>query len=129
MHQQVVFRRLLWIEAAAFALVIVVLWLDELLDLPHILFGAVPTPLRLSECVFESSLALLLAIGTLTVTARAFRRITYLESLVVMCAWCNRVRDGNEWFTMEEFLEHQHSARTTHGICERCASRVVTPAG
>jgi hypothetical protein len=129
MRQQVVFRRLLWIEAAAFALVIVVLWLDELLDLPHILFGAVPTPLRLSECVFESSLALLLAIGTLTVTARAFRRITYLESLVVMCAWCGRVRDGDEWLTMEQFLEHQHAARTTHGICERCASSVVTPAG
>ena len=126
-RQEIVFRRLLWLEAVAFLLVIVVLWLDELLDLPHLLFNATPTPLRLSECVFESSLTLVLAIGVLSITAAAFRRITYLESLVVMCSWCRRVREGREWLSMEEFLERQHAARTTHGICERCAAGIVTP--
>jgi hypothetical protein len=70
-----------------------------------------------------------LAVGAVvvTVTYRAFRRIEYLESLVVMCAWCRRVRAGDEWLGIEQFLERQHHAHTTHGICNTCAEGVLLP--
>ncbi len=74
----------------AFPTVAVVIWLDEPLDLPHLFFQAPPTPFRLAECTLESALTLILGLTVVTVTARAFRRIEYLESLVVMCAWCRR---------------------------------------
>ena len=72
-------------------------------------------------------LTLLLGTAVVAVTARAFRRILYLESLVVMCAWCRRVREGTEWLSVEEFIDRQHRARTTHGNCEACAEGIVLP--
>ena len=122
-----VFGRILWLEAVAFLLVATILWLDELIDLPHLLFGAPRTVPQLAECIFESLLTILLGAAVVAVTRSAFRRIEYLESLVVMCAWCRRVREGDEWLSMEQFLARQHHARTTHGICEACAATVIAP--
>jgi hypothetical protein len=120
---------MLMLEGVAFLAVIAIIWLDEVLDLPHILFRATPTPLRVGEGLMESLLILVLGIAVLFVTARAFRRIAYLESLVVMCAWCRRVREGPEWLPVELFLERQHNANTSHGICERCAAGIAVPPG
>ena len=125
--RSVVFRRTLLLEGAGFLLIVAIIWMDEIFDLPHLLFGAAPTPLRLGEGFLES--ALTVAVGTVivSITYRAFRRIEYLESLVVMCAWCRRVRAQEEWLTVEAFLERQHNARTTHGICEGCAAGITVP--
>lgn len=125
--RSVVFRRTLLLEGAGFLLIVAIIWMDEIFDLPHLLFGAAPTPLRLGEGFLES--ALTVAVGTVivSITYRAFRRIEYLESLVVMCAWCRRVRAQEEWLTVEAFLERQHNARTTHGICEGCAAGITMP--
>jgi hypothetical protein len=125
--RRVGFRRILALEAAAFLLVATIPWLDELIDLPHLLFGVPPEVPRLAECTFESLLTLMLGAAVVVVTRRAFHRILYLESLVVMCAWCRRVRDGTEWLSVEDFLSRQHHARTSHGICEACAAATVRP--
>lgn len=125
--RQLVFRRILALEASAFVLVATILWLDELVDLPHLAFGVPSQGPRLAECTFESLLTVLLGAAVVAITARAFRRIVYLESLVVMCAWCRRVREGAEWLSVEEFLARQHQARTSHGICDACAAGIVLP--
>ncbi len=125
--RSVVFRRTLLLEGAGFLLIVVIIWMDEILDLPRLLFGAAPTPLRLGEAWLESALTVAVATVIVSITYRAFRRIEYLESLVVMCAWCRRVRAQEEWLTVEAFLEWQHNARTTHGICEGCAAGIAMP--
>ena len=122
-----VFRYTLALEAAGFALIVAIIWLDELLDLPRLLFGAAPTPLRVGEGVLESVLTLAVGSMIVGITYRAFRRIEYLESLVVMCAWCRRVRAGEEWLSVEDFLEQQHHSHTTHGICGNCADGLAIP--
>ena len=125
--RRIVLRRILLLEAIAFLAIVAIIWLDEVLDLPHLLFRAPPTPLRLGEGFLESILTLAVGIGVVLVTGRAFRRIEYLESLIVMCAWCRRVRDGGDWVTVELFLERQHHAQTSHGICDACAAGVTLP--
>jgi len=125
--RSVVFRRTLLLEGASFLLIVAIIWMDEIFDLPHLLFGAAPTPLRLGEGGLESTLTVAVGIVIVSITYRAFRRIEYLESLVVMCAWCRRVRAQEEWLTVEAFLERQHNARTTHGICEGCAAGIALP--
>jgi hypothetical protein len=117
------------LEAAGFLLIVLIIWMDELLDLPHILLGAAPTPVRWGEGAIESLLTLAVGVAVVTITVRAFRRIEYLESLIVMCAWCRRVRSGREWVTVESFLERQHQSRTSHGICETCAQGISLPSG
>jgi hypothetical protein len=87
-----VFRYTVALETAGFVLIIGLIWLDELLDLPRLLFGAAPTPIRLGEGLMESVMTLLVGVVIVFITHRSFRRIEYLESLVVMCAWCRRVR-------------------------------------
>ena len=125
--RRVVLRRILVLESVAFLVIVAIIWLDEWLDLPHILFRAPPTPFRVQEALLESILTMIVGTGVVSVTWRAFRRIEYLESLIVMCAWCRRVREGGEWLTVEAFLERQHHAQTTHGICETCAAGVTMP--
>jgi hypothetical protein len=122
-----VFRYTLALEAAGFLLIIAIIWLDEILDLPRLLFGAAATPLRLGEGVLESVLTAAVGAAVVSITYRAFRRIEYLESLVVVCAWCRRVRAGEEWLTMERFLEREHHSQTTHGICSVCAASITIP--
>ena len=125
--RSVVFRRSLLLEAAGFLWIVAIIWMDEIFDLPHLLFGATPTPLRWGEGGLESALTLAVGVVIVSITYRAFRRIEYLESLVVMCAWCRRVRAEDEWITVEAFMERQHNARTTHGICEGCAASIIIP--
>ena len=122
-----VFRYTLALEAAGFLLIIAIIWLDEVLDLPRLLLGAAATPLRPGEGLLESLLTLGVGTVVVSITYRAFRRIEYLQSLVVICAWCRRVRSEDEWLGMEQFLERQHNAHTTHGICDACAAGILTP--
>jgi len=70
--RRTVFRRVLILETLAFLLVALIIWLDELLDLPHLLFHAPATPLRLAECGLESALTLLLGIGVVPALVALF---------------------------------------------------------
>ena len=112
---------MLTLEAVGFLLIVAIIWMDELLDLPHRMFGAPRTPVRWGEGVLESVLIIAVGAAVVLTTYRAFRRIEYLESLIVMCAWCRRVRAKDEWLSVESFLERQHQSHTSHGICQDCA--------
>jgi hypothetical protein len=116
-------RLILLLQSLGFGLVLATLWADELLDLPHVLFGAAPTPGRLSEAVFESAVVALLGVITTSVTARLTRRIVALESFVVLCGWCRRIRNEGEWLTFESFFA-AHQANTSHGLCPECAAKL-----
>ena len=120
---------MLALEAVGFLLIVAIIWMDELLDLPHLMLGAARTPVRWAEGILESLLIIAVGTAVMVISYRAIRRIEYLESLVVLCAWCRRVRSGEEWLSVEHFLERQHQARTSHGICEVCAKGVTVPRG
>lgn len=47
-------KRILKYEIIAFLAIIVMLWLDEILDLPHFILGADPTPINWREALFET---------------------------------------------------------------------------
>jgi hypothetical protein len=118
---------MLALEAAGFLVIVAIIWMDEILDLPHVLFGAPSSPVRWVEGFLESFLTIAVGAAVVAITYSAFRRIEYLESLIVMCAWCRRVRSGGEWLSVEDFLEREHQSRTTHGICQGCAQKIAVP--
>ena len=107
------------LEAAGFLAIACMVWLDELLDVPHHVFGAPASPFRPYEAIVVSGLVLLLGVAIILYTVHLVRR---LDSLIVLCAWCHRVRVKSEWVSIEEFL-HVHRAETSHGICAECAAR------
>jgi hypothetical protein len=116
-------RQLIVLQLLGFAIVLAMLWADELLDLPHILFNATATPRRLSEAVFESTVVAVLGLVTTSFTMRLTRRIVALESFVVLCGWCRRIRDEGRWLTLEAFLT-AHQANASHGLCPECAAKL-----
>ena len=44
-------KQILLIELTGFVFVLLVLWMDEIVDLPNVLFGAPTTPNNLTECL------------------------------------------------------------------------------
>lgn len=109
-------------ETAAFCTIIVALWLDEVFDLPHLLFGAEATPINWRESLFESILTAIVAAVIIYFTKKLFQRITFLEGIVPICSFCKKIRDENgEWQQMETFISERTDAEFSHGICPDCA--------
>jgi hypothetical protein len=111
------------LEAAGFLTIVALIWIDELWDLPYYLFGASPTPFRPAEAIAESGLVVLMGAAIIVASIRILRRVAYLESMIVLCAWCRRVRMDDSWVSIEEFL-HVHRRTTSHGICPDCDVRL-----
>lgn len=110
-------------EALLFVLVILVLWLDEFLDLPHLLLGAAQTPYRPQEYIIETASVLLVAVIVITSTLLLLRRARRLEKFLRICAWCKKVRVDDRWVSFEEYMLKEHDLRSSHGICEDCAAK------
>ena len=49
-----------------------------------------------------------------------FRRLAYLESLLILCAACQRVADEGRWMAFEMFVQSRDRTETTHGMCPDC---------
>ncbi len=113
--------RIIFLEMVGFVAVMAVIWLDELADLPYYLAVADRTPPRVPEAVLESALVVLVCAGVIASTIWLSRRIEHLESYIVMCAWCRRVRVDGRWITFEEYLCEKDNLETSHGLCKACA--------
>jgi hypothetical protein len=110
----------LLLEALGFIFVALLIWVNEYLDLPHMLLGAGPTPWRPVEVAIESGFVLSLGAAVTGVSWLTFRRLAYLESLLTLCAGCKRVGDEGRWMEFESFVESRDSLETTHGMCPDC---------
>jgi hypothetical protein len=112
-------RTVLWYEVAAFSLLIVLSWADELLGIPARLFGGPHHP-NLPEAGLETFVILLVAVPIVLRTKRVVARLFYLEGFLKVCAWCQKVEDAGSWIPIAEFFQQRLDARTSHGICPDC---------
>lgn len=122
MNKQKISRYLISYEAIGFGLLFVILWLDELWDLPCLLMGADPTPINWRESILESFLALLVGLFTIYFTKKLLSEIKYLGGFLPICASCKKIRDdqGN-WVQIEGYIREHSEAKFSHGICPQCA--------
>ena len=112
----------LLLEALAFVFVALLIWVNEFLDLPHLLFGSPASAWRPVEVAIESGFVLLLGAAVTGVSWLTFRRLAYLESLLTLCASCQRVGDEGRWMPFEAFVAARDHVDTTHGMCPDCQS-------
>ena len=54
--KRLVSRRVMCYEAAGFLFVILIIWLNELIDIPYLCLGAEQTPVNWRESLFETVL-------------------------------------------------------------------------
>jgi hypothetical protein len=101
-----------------------IVWLDELLDLPHLLFGWPPGAAKYPEAIMESILILLVGVVVVVNTVWLFKRIEQLESYIVMCAWCRKIKaDDERWIVIEDYLKEKDARQISHGLCNKCAEK------
>ena len=119
-------RRLaLVLQVAGFVLVAGVIWLDEAIDLPHLLFRASPTPFRPEEALFEMLLLGLTAAASILVTGTILRRLAYVETLVRFCPSRQRVLRRGEWTSVSDFFQDEEAEALHYGVCPDCAARAT----
>lgn len=119
------FRQIAVFEMAGFCLILFIILMDELFDLPHILFGAPKSPVRMEEYLIEGIALFCFGAAVIYFSYRAARKIRELEAFLTMCAWCRRIRINSEWVHIEEYVKIKDKLRTTHGICQDCAREMT----
>ncbi len=72
---------------------------------------------------FRSAVLLCIWMTVHLTTSRLLKRLHELEGFLIVCSWCRKVGDKNEWLSMEDYFSSRFSTDTTHGICPCCAKR------
>lgn len=118
-------RKIILYEIASFLGVVCVIWLDEILDMPHVFWGAQPTPINWSESLFESLTIVLLGTFIINLSIRLFRRMRHLEGILPMCASCKKIRDSKGyWRQVEAYIEEFSDASFSHSLCADCSDKL-----
>ena len=114
-------KRIIGIEITGFLSAILIIWIDELADLPHIIFGVLATPINYSESIFESVVIALLGVVIILLTHAILQRLNYLEGILPVCSFCNKIRSNESWIPIEEYISQHSEADFSHGVCPECA--------
>lgn len=60
--------------------------------------------------------------------AKLERQVTALESFIIMCASCKKVRikdkGEGQWISVEQYLDTEHDQQMSHTVCRECARRL-----
>ncbi len=120
---KVMAKKIIFYEILGFIFVIIMLWLDEIFDFPHILFQTPMTPVNWSECILESIIIIILACSVIFTTRRLLNKIKYLEGFLPVCSFCKKIRCGNEWIPIERYITDNSEAEFTHSFCPPCAEK------
>ena len=115
-------KKIIICEIIGFGFVTIFIWLNEIIDLPHILFGAPQTPINFVESILESFIVLTLAILVILVTKKLLKRIKYLEGFLRMCCVCKKIYDSNkqEWVRLETYFDKHSKIEFSQGLCVEC---------
>jgi hypothetical protein len=46
------------------------------------------------------------------------------KKMVTICAWSRKIKHGNDWISMEEFLTEEYGVQVSHGICPEKAKEM-----
>lgn len=100
--------------------IIILCFLDDLLQLPGLVFSDHPFAFMYRRSTLDMLLVLAVWFLVSRSTHRMLRRVQYLERFMRVCAWCRRINYKNEWMPLEQFMQQSFDTPTTHGICKDC---------
>jgi hypothetical protein len=112
-------NRILWVEAAAFSLIILLSWLTEVIRIPHLIYGESFVP-NFHRAIVRTVVMLLIWFWVHLATRKLLNRLHYLEEFLRICSWCQKVSYGGEWLDMETYLKSKFATKTSHGMCPAC---------
>lgn len=116
--------RVLWYECFGFGLILLLSWLNQFIDLPHLIVGGQAHASKWRDSFIETMLILLIWAFVLSLTRRLVQRLHYLEGMLRVCAWCRKVGRGEKWMRLEEYFAEGFHIGTTHGVCPDCLKKM-----
>ncbi|MGA1842570.1 MAG: hypothetical protein ACMUIU_18300 [bacterium] len=123
MTKRKVSKKVILYELLGFGIIILFQWLNEILDIPHFIFGAKPTPINIIESIFESSIILCLCIAVIIYTYKMLKKIKNLEGFLPVCLFCKRILVKNEWVEIEDYISEHSEAECTESLCPDCLEK------
>ena len=115
---------ILWVEAGGFLLLTALVWVAELIKLPHLFFGE-PASFSWRRALLRSVVVLAIWLWVFIITQRLLKRLHYLEEFLRICSWCRKVCHNEEWLTMEAYFSSKFATRTSHGMCPECMKKKI----
>lgn len=113
-------------ETVMFVIILAIIWVDEFLDMPYLLFGATPTPRRMEEYIVETVSVAMVVLLVIAGTVLLLRRLDRAERFLRVCAWCRKVWLDDRWVVFEEYVKKEHKLKSSHGICPECMLKIKT---
>ena len=123
MTKRKVSKKVILYELFGFGIIILFQWLNEILDIPHIIFGAKPTPINIVESIFESSIILCLCIAIIICTYKMLKKIKSLEGFLPVCLFCKRILVKDNWVEIEDYISAHSEAECTESLCPDCLAQ------
>lgn len=127
MNKNNTFRSIILVEIVGFVLIIAFLWVDELLDLVHVLYGTVATPANYPELLMETILVGCLGTMVVAISMHLEKRIEQLESLFTICISCDKVcvpgADQSlqaSWREIDLFTIERVGSHVANALCPEC---------
>ena len=115
--------RIVIYQNLGFLAIMVLCYLDELLQLPSLIFADHPFDFVYRRSMLEMLLFLAVWLLVSGSTRRLLKRVQHLEAFMRVCAWCRRIDCRGEWMRLEDFMKQGFDTSTTHGICPECLQR------
>ena len=114
-------KNIILVETTGFLSVVAVMWLDEILDLPHHLFGFQATPINWVEGIIETVMVAVVASLVVAASLGLVSHLKQLQGLLPVCSHCHRIRDDQgTWRQVEAYVRDHSEAEFSHGICPEC---------
>jgi len=118
-------KMVLLTEFLGFSLVILILWANEVLDIPHEFLGSPPTPVNWEEALLESVLVFLLGLYVMFVSWFVFVGIESQSSKQKICPVCKRIKTGNTWSVFPDEGKASEQPHMEQSLCPECFDKVI----
>jgi len=116
-------RRIMQLETIAFAGIIAVSWVNEIYQLPSLIYGTARTAPNLYEASLETAWALFVLFLVLVITKALLKQIRYLGGFLPVCSYCKSIRVNDHWVALEDYLHEHADVKMTHSLCPACAKK------
>ncbi len=74
--------------------------------------------------IVACALVALTGVMNIWITFHYIRESQKREELLLICAWTRKVKCGDQWIPMEEFIDEQLGYRVTHGMSEETFNKL-----
>lgn len=103
----------------SFLLMVLVIWVNEVLDLSALWFGTVPEEVNFFRGCVLTMAAMVVAVVTMGHTYLQQKQI--ISGLLTVCAECRKIRvDERQWKLLDEYISEHSLALISHGLCPAC---------